>query len=394
MAVAHPSVGSFAEYAHIALGDWAGFLVGWLYWYFWVIVVAVEATAGAATLENWLLPGVPLWLLSLILLILLTLTNVFSVRSFGEFEYWFSSIKVAAIVLFLIIGGLFVLGLWPGSHLNFSNLTAHGGFMPKGLLALFTAVTTLIFSFFGSEIVTIAAAESSEPGQAVARATNSVIWRVLVFYVGSIFLIVTILPWNDAKVLVSPYVSALDVIGIPGAAWIMNLIILTAVLSCLNSGLYTASRMLFALANHGHAPKGFVELSDNGVPVRAILICMIFGYISVIMDYTSPKTVFMFLLNSSGAVGLFIYMLIALSELRMRRQLERENPDALQVRMWLYPALTILCILAIAVVIISMAFIQGNQSQLWFSLLSVAVLIAIYLIARAAGGIKGPREAI
>jgi GABA permease len=393
MAVAHPSVGSFADYARIALGDWAGFLVGWLYWYFWVIVVAVEATAGAATLENWLLPGVPLWLLSLILLILLTLTNVFSVRSFGEFEYWFSSIKVAAIVLFLIIGGLYVLGLWPGSHLNFSNLTAHGGFMPKGLLALFTAVTTLIFSFFGSEIVTIAAAESSEPGQAVARATNSVIWRVLVFYVGSIFLIVTILPWNDAKVLVSPYVSALDVIGIPGAAWIMNLIILTAVLSCLNSGLYTASRMLFALANHGHAPKGFVALSENGVPVRAILICMIFGYISVIMDYTSPKTVFMFLLNSSGAVGLFIYMLIALSELRMRRQLERENPEALKVLMWLYPGLTILCILAIAVVIISMAFIQGNQSQLWFSLLSVAVLIAIYLIARAAGGIKGPREA-
>lgn len=209
MAAANPAIGSFAEYGRIALGEWAGFLIGWLYWYFWVIVVAVEATAGAQTLHNWLLPGVPLWVLSLILLILLTLTNLYSVRSYGEFEYWFASIKVIAIVAFIVLGALYVLGLWPHAHLNFSNLTAHGGFAPFGTLALFASVTTLIFSFFGSEIVTIAAAESEEPNRAVARATNSVVWRLLIFYVLSLFLIVTILPWNDTKAMASPFVSAL-----------------------------------------------------------------------------------------------------------------------------------------------------------------------------------------
>ncbi|MCL6626069.1 amino acid permease [Alicyclobacillus shizuokensis] len=380
MAVAHPSVGSFAEYGRIAIGNWAGFLIGWLYWYFWVIVVAVEATAGALTLHNWLLPQVPLWLLSLILLVLLTATNVFSVRAYGEFEYWFASIKVGAITVFIILGSLYVLGLWPHATLNFSNLTAHGGIAPFGVLALFASVTTLIFSFFGSEIVTIAAAESAEPSRAVAKATNSVIWRVLVFYVLSIFLVVTILPWNDSKAMMSPYVSALKVLGIPGATTIMNLVVVTAVLSCLNSGLYTASRMLFALAHQGNAPRGLLQLNRRGVPVRAILTCTVVGYLSVIMDYVSPQHVFMFLLNSSGAVGLFIYLLIAVSELRMRRNLEQKAAEQLRVRMWAYPYLTYVCILGMLVVIVSMAFNPTDRSQLVLSLVSVVVLLILYAL--------------
>ncbi|GMA56813.1 putative GABA permease GabP [Alicyclobacillus sacchari] len=377
MAVARPSVGSFAEYGRIALGEWAGFLIGWLYWYFWVIVVAVEATAGALTLHNWVLPGVPLWLLSLALLVILTLTNVFSVRSYGEFEYWFAFIKVAAIVVFIVLGALFVLGLWPHAHLNFSNLTKHGGFIPFGVGALFSSVTTLIFSFFGSEIVTIAAAESKEPARSVARATNSVIWRVLVFYVLSIFLIVTILPWNDPKALASPYVNALKLLGVPGVASAMDVVVITAVLSCLNSGLYTASRMLFALAHQGNAPKNLLRVNRRGVPVRAILVCTIVGYLSIIMDYVSPQHVFLFLLNSSGAVGLFIYLLIACSQLRLRRQLNRDRVE-LPVKMWFYPYLTYLCIAGMVAVMISMVFHKGDVSQLVLSLVSVAVLLTIH----------------
>lgn len=382
MAAARPSVGSFAEYGRIALGEWAGFLIGWLYWYFWVIVVAVEATAGALTLHNWILPEVPLWLLSLVLLVILTLTNVFSVRSYGEFEYWFAFIKVAAIVVFIVLGALFVLGLWPHARLDFSKLTKHGGFMPFGVGALFSSVTTLIFSFFGSEIVTIAAAESKEPAKAVARATNSVIWRVLVFYVLSIFLIVTILPWNDPHALASPYVNALKLLGVPGVASAMDIVVVTAVLSCLNSGLYTASRMLFALAHQGNAPKSLLRLNRRGVPVRAILVCTIVGYLSIIMDYVSPQHVFLFLLNSSGAVGLFIYLLIAFSQLRLRRQLNRDRAD-LPVKMWLYPYLTYLCIAGMVAVIISMVFHKGDASQLVLSLVSVAVLLVIYWIRSA-----------
>ena len=254
MAVANPRVGSFMEYCREALGDWAGFAVGWLYWYFWAIVLAVEAVAGAEILQNWL-PGIPIWVMSLVLMTALTATNLWSVRSFGEFEFWFASIKVAAIIVFIAIGLGWLLGIGGGDSPGLSNLTAHGGFFPEGGVTVLSGVVVVIFAFVGAEIVTIAAAESDEPERAVARATNAVVWRVLIFYVLAVAIVVAIVPWNDTQLGNSPFIAALDVIGIPGAADIMNAIVVTAVLSCLNSGIYTGSRMLFALARRGDAPQ-------------------------------------------------------------------------------------------------------------------------------------------
>src|SRR3954468_14010706 len=380
MAVANPSTGSFADYAGLALGDWARFLVGWLYWYFWVIVLAVEAAAGAAIIQGWL-PGVPIWASSLVLMLLLTATNLVSVRAYGEFEFWFASIKVAAIVAFIAIAGVYVV---TGGGVD--NLTAHGGFTPKGGMALLSGGVSVICAFVGAEIATIAAAESDEPGDAVRRATNSVISRVLVFYVLSVFLIVAILPWNSGQLGKSPFASALDEIGIPAAAQVMNAIVLTAVLSCLNSGLYVASRMNFALARRGDAPQWMVRLNGRGVPARAILMASSVGFLSVIANVIAPKTVFLFLLNTSGAVALFVYLLIAVSQLVLRRRLEREDPDSLQVRMWLYPYLTWFTIAAIGVVIASMAFVGDVRSQLWLGLLSVAVVLGAYFLKRSLAG--------
>ncbi|MFC7392701.1 amino acid permease [Scopulibacillus cellulosilyticus] len=380
MAVARPALGSFAQYAREALGDWAGFTVGWLYWYFWVIVVSVEATAGAGILRSWFLPHIPLWILSLILMVLLTLTNLISVRSYGEFEYWFASIKVIAISLFLIVGFLYIFGFWKGAHLSFHNLAAHDGFLPHGSSAMFGAIITAVSAFIGAEIATIAAAESNEPERSVAKATSSVIWRVLIFYVGSVFVVVTIVPWNNTQILKSPYVSVMQALHIPGISSIMDLIVLVAVLSCLNSGLYTSSRMLFALANKGEAPKWFLKVNQRGVPVKAVLFCTVVGFLSIIVSYTSPDKVFQFLLNSSGAVGLFIYLLIAMSQLRMRRKLEQTEPEILTLKMWTYPYLTIICILAMAAVLVSMAFMADYRSQLILSLVSLIVLFIIYLI--------------
>jgi GABA permease len=380
MVVAKPTLGSFSDYAREAIGNWAGFTVGWLYWYFWVIVIAVEAIAGAAILKAWLFPDVSLWALNLILMVLLTITNLFSVKSFGEFEYWFSLIKIVAIVLFLALGGAYVLGLLPGTTMDFSNLTSHGGFVPLGSAAVFVAVATIIFSFVGSEVVTIAAAESAESEKAVVKAVNSVIVRILTFYVGSVFIVVSIVPWNDSEALTNPYVGALKIIGIPGADMIMNLVVVTAVLSCLNSGIYTASRMLFALGDKGDAPKWMMDVSKKGVPVKAILTCTVFGFISVIMAFISPDTVFQFLLNSSGAVALFVYLLIAVSQLILRKKLEREAPERLKLRMWAYPYLTIGSIIAMVAVIATMGFNSGTRSQLMLSLLSAAVVVMIYAI--------------
>ena len=263
MAVANPSTGSFADYARNALGNWAGFSVGWLYWYFWVIVVGFEAIAGAKIIQYWV--DIPLWLSALVLLILMTATNLFSVSSFGEFEFWFAGIKVAAIVVFIGLGSLFVLGLVAEQIAGLLQPVEPWRVLPVGRHGAITVgVVTVIFSMVGAEIATIAAAESADPERAVAKAANSVILRIAIFFVGSMFLLVTILPWNDEKLAASPFVAAFTEMGIPYADHIMNAVVLTAVLSCLNSGMYTASRMLFVLAARREAPRA----AGRGDPSR------------------------------------------------------------------------------------------------------------------------------
>ena len=379
MAVAQPAVGSFYEYARLAWKDrpavsaLAGFLTGWMYWYFWVIVVALEAVAGAGLVHFWL-PNLPAWLVSLTLLLCLTITNLITVRSFGEFEFWFASIKVAAIVVFLVLGGIYLSGFWPGVAPSIANLTAHGGFAPNGLLPILTGAVAATGFYFGAEIVAVAAAEAAEPAKAVARATNSVITRVLFFYVGSILLVVCLVPWNSEPIS-TPYVSALRAMGIPGAAHIMNTVVLIAVLSALNSGLYASSRMLFALTRRGDAPRALARLSRNGVPTRAILLGTLFGYGAVVMSYVSPNAVFAFLVNSYGTVAVFVYVSIAISQLRLRSRLEREDPARLGIRMWAYPYLTYLAIAGMLGILLAMAFIPDQRMPLMFGVISLALLL-------------------
>ncbi|MCP3738130.1 amino acid permease [Rossellomorea sp. BNER] len=376
MATANPTSGSFSEYARDAIGSWAGVTVGWLYWFQWVVVIAIEAIAGAAIIHIWY-PGIPLWLLALALTIALTLTNIYSVKSFGEFEYWFAMIKVASIVAFLLLGLSYIFGFVGGSGVGTTNLTQNGGFFPHGISSIFVGVITVFFSFAGTEVATIAAAESKDPVKSVSKAINSTIWRVLIFYVGSIAVVVTLLPWNSANVLQSPFVAVLENLGIPFAAHLMNFIVLTAVLSCLNAGLYTTSRMIFSLAKKGDAPKYFSKLNKNGVPARGVFASTIFSYIAVVMSYVSPEVVFLFLVNSSGAIILLVYLAISISQLRMRKKLEKDNPEALKVKMWLFPYLTYATILGISIILISMAFIETTRSQLYSTLLLTFLIIVL-----------------
>jgi len=383
MAVAYPAVGGFYEYNRLALGELAGFLTGWMYWYFWVIVVALESVAGAKILGTWW-PSLAPWQYTLGLVSTFTVVNLLSVRSYGEAEFWFASIKVAAIVAFLCAGTAFALGAWPGAYGGIAQLTAHGGFMPKGILPVLTGAVAATGFYFGAEIVTIAAAESVEPERAVAETTQSVIWRVLVFYVGSIFLVVAIVPWSDSARMAQPYVSVMEALQIPAAPTVMSIVVLTAVLSALNSGLFAASRMLMALARRADAPAAFARLDARGVPVAAILASTAFGYLTVIMSYVSPDHIFAFLVNSYGTVAIFVYVLIACAELKLRRRLEREAPERLRVRMWGYPWLTWLSIIAMLAIVAAMGVIREQQLALLFGLLSVAVLlIAFFLRHRA-----------
>ena len=332
-----------------------------------------EAIAGAKIIQYWV--EIPLWLTALVLMILMTATNLFSVSSFGEFEFWFAGIKVAAICVFIFLGSLFVLGLWPNKSMDFSNLWVHDGFMPMGFGVITVGIVTVIFSMVGAEIATIAAAESQDPERAVTKAANSVIVRIAIFFVGSIFLLATILPWNDESLAASPFVTAFTRMGIPYADHIMNAVVLTAVLSCLNSGMYTASRMLFVLAARREAPAQLVAVTRRGVPANAILASSVVGLLCVIAAAFWEKTIFAFLLNSSGAIILFVYLLIAISQIVLRY---RTDDSKLKVKMWLFPVLSILTAAAIVGILVQMGIQADVRSQLVLSLLSWAVVLALF----------------
>jgi L-asparagine transporter-like permease len=381
MATATPGLGSFTEYVRLGLGDWAGFVSGWLYWYFWVVVVAIEAIAGAAILHLWI--DLPVWQIVLIIMLLLTGVNLLSSRSYGEFEFWFSSVKVGAIVGFIIIAGAYAAGLTSPDGPTFANLYVHDGFAPFGWMAVLAGTTTIVFSLCGAEIVTVAAAESREPSAAIARLTSSLTLRIVLFYVLSVLLIVAVVPWREVVPGGSPFALALERTRIPAAGTVMNFIVLTAVLSCLNSGLYVTSRVLFVLAARNDAPQSFIALSRRRVPWRAILIGSSFGYAAVLLSVVSPERVFAFLVSASGALMVIIYLLACFAHLKLRKELERTDPKRLELKMWWFPWLTWLTIAAMIGVLVAMAATPALATQLYASLVAVAVAAAGYGVVRA-----------
>jgi GABA permease len=385
MAVAMPEVRSFTEFARAGLGDWAGFMAGWLYWYFWVIVIPIEAIAGANQLHDllvvWL--DVPTWALGFALLGLMTAVNLLSARSYGEFEFWFASIKVVAIVAFIAVAGASVLGWTPHHSSPRTNLIAAGGFAPHGWTAVLAAVTTVFFAITGAEITMVAAAESVQPARAVAQLTASVIVRILVFYVISIFLIVAVISWKDVIVGQSPFTQVLLTLGLRWAQTAMRLIILTAVLSCLNSAFYVCSRVLFVLAERGDAPRRLIQLNARHVPARSVLIGALAGVSGLIANTWAPAAVFAFLVNASGALIVFVYLLICLAQIRLRRARERRAEAAAGLPMWCFPWASYAAILGMLAVLSAMAATPALASQFYVSALALLIAAgACFLVQR------------
>jgi len=381
MATALPNVRSFTEFARAGLGDGAGFVIGWLYWYFWVLVVPVEAIAGAKILQTWI-PFLSPLQIGLGLMTIMTAVNLMSARSYAEFEFWFASIKVAAILVFVAIAASYAFG-WNAPHgATFGNLSAYGGFAPHSWIAVLAAVPTVYFAMTGAEITTIAAAESAQPGRAVAKMTTTVIWRILIFYVVSIFLIVSVIPWSTVRSGESPFTLALNAMHVPWADKIMSAIILTAVLSCLNSAFYVSSRVLFILAARGDAPQSLIKLNARRVPVASVLIGAASGFLGIIAATEAPQAVFDFLVSSSGALSVFIYMSIAFAQIALRRGRERSGEANPAILMWLFPYLSYAAIAGMAAVLIAMAFTPGQQRDFYFSCITLAVAVLACLIVR------------
>ncbi|MGW1085240.1 amino acid permease [Streptomyces sp. NPDC002596] len=386
MSAAMPASGSFSVHAERALGRWAGFSVGWLYWFLLVVVLAVEATAAATIAHGWV-PAVDQWAWVLVFMVVFTVANLTAVKNFGEFEFWFAALKVVAIVVFLVLGLLAIFGLLPDTDpVGLTNLTGHGGFLPNGWAGVVSGVLTVVFAFGGLEVVTIAAAETDDPARAVGRAVRSAVVRILFFYVGSMLVIVTVLPWTAQQAGLSPYVKVLDAIGVPSAGQIMNIVVFVALLSALNANLYGSSRMIFSLAERGEGPRGLLKVSggrdgesEGGVPRRAVLASVAFGFVSVLLNLKWPDSVFLYLLNSVGAVLLFVWGLIAASQLRLRRRIEREAPEALALRMWFFPWLTWLTLVALVAVLVLMLTDDVARPQVLWSAGATGLVLLVAL---------------
>jgi L-asparagine transporter-like permease len=382
MAVALPNVRAFTEFTRVGLGPWAGFVAGWLYWYFWVITVAVEAIAGAKIVHAWI-PQVPEWELGLGLMAVMTGVNLLSARSYGEFEFWFSSIKVSAIIAFIVLAAAYAFGWTSHQGPTFANLTSHDGFMPKGILTVLAGAVTVFFAMTGAEITTVAAAESQEPSKAVAKMSTSVIVRILTFYVLSIFLVLSVVPWDSIHIGESPFTLALTAMNFSWASAAMSVIILTAVLSCLNSAFYVCSRVLFLLAEHNDAPQYLVQLNSRRVPTRSVWMGAVAGVVGIMADKFAHATVFAFLVNASGALMVFVYTMVAVSQIRLRRLRERTGTPEPALRMWLFPWASYATIVAMVGILVAMALTPDAATELYFSLVALIAACVGYAVVRS-----------
>ncbi|MER6091876.1 amino acid permease [Streptomyces bluensis] len=365
MSAAYPSSGSFSAHAERAYGPWAGFTAGWAFWVLLCTAVGLEGIGAAKIVTGWL-PDTPEWGWVALFMVVFLVTNLAAVKNFGEFEFWFAALKVGAITLFLVLGVLAVAGVLPGTDSpGLSRLTGEGGFLPNGSEGLVIGLLASVFAYGGLETVTIAAAESEDPVRGVARAVRTAMWRIALFYVGSMAVVVTLVPWNaEAVVDKGPYVAALEHIGIPGAAQLMNVVVLVALLSAMNANIYGSSRIAYSLVSRGQGPKVLARVS-GGVPRFAVLASCASGFVCVVLSYWRPDDVFPWLLNMIGAVILVVWVFIAVSQLRLRRRLEREAPKKLVVRMWAFPALTWVALAGMAAIFVLMAREPGTRVQLY-----------------------------
>ncbi|MDJ0463582.1 amino acid permease [Streptomyces sp. H27-C3] len=366
MSAANPASGSFSVHAERAIGPWAGFTAGWAFWVLLCVAVGLEGIGAAKIMSGWL-PGTPEWAWVALFMLVFLGTNLASVKNFGEFEFWFAALKVGAIALFLIIGLLAIFGVLPGTDApGTSNLTGDGGFMPQGSEGLVIGLLASVFAYGGLETVTIAAAESEKPVEGVAKAVRTAMWRIAIFYIGSMAVIVTLVPWDNPDVAnpdKGPYVTTLDQLDIPGAGTVMQIVVLVALLSAMNANIYGASRMGYSLVARGQGPKALGKIS-GGVPRISVLASSVFGFLCVLLSYWRPDDVFPWLLNMIGAVILVVWIFIAVSQLLLRRRTEREAPHTLVVKMWAYPVLTWVALIGMVGIFVLMLRQPGTRDQL------------------------------
>ncbi|MEG0661771.1 MAG: amino acid permease, partial [Anaerovoracaceae bacterium] len=326
MATYLPCAGSFQTYCSLYVSPSFGFSIGWCYWFSWAVTVGIEVVAASIIMKYWF-PDVPSWIWSVLFIAVVVGLNLLSAKAYGEAEFWFASIKVFAVVSFLIVGVGMMLGVLGNEEaIGFTNFTdSEGGLFPKGLGATLTVSFTAVFCFLGTEIVGIAAGEGENPEVTIPKAVKTVFIRIAIFYIGATFMVAALIPWAEGTVNVSPFTVAFAKIGIPAAATIMNMVVLTSTLSCANAGLYASSRMVFAMAKEGKAPKIFANANGRGVPVPALILTGCMGGAAFLSKFISPDKVYVLLVSASAITVLFAWIGICLSHYKFRKHLEKNG---------------------------------------------------------------------
>ncbi|WP_217170588.1 amino acid permease [Streptomyces sp. AC512_CC834] len=316
-----PVSGSFAEYSREFLGPFFGYFTGWTYWLMWVVTGMAELTAAAIYIHYWF-PDIPQWVSALVFLVLLFVANLISVKLFGEIEFWFSMVKVTAIIGMIVIGvGVLTLGFsQAGDTAAVSNLWEFDGFFPKGIGSSLMTLQGVMFAYLAVELVGVTAGESENPEKTLPKAINTLPWRIALFYVGALTVILAVVKWTEFAEGVSPFVEAFTVIGIPAGAGIVNFVVLTAALSSCNSGMYSTGRMLRTLADNGEAPRVFNKLSSTKTPAIGIGVSVVFMAIGVVLNYLVPEKAFGYVTSVATAAGIWTWLMILISHVRYRRK--------------------------------------------------------------------------
>lgn len=379
MSVHNPTSGAFSEYAHDYWGDLAGFVSGWNYWFNYIAVSMAELSVVGIYINYWF-PGVPQWVTAAVVLVLITAINLLHVRAYGEFEFWFAIIKVVAI-LAMIAFGLWIMFFGAGGHpaTGISNLWTHGGFMPNGLHGVMTGLVVVMFSFGGVELIGITAGEAEDPQRSIPKAINQVVYRILIFYVGAILVIVSLTPWTKIDGKASPFVQIFDQIGVPGAAAILNVVVLTAAASTYNSGLYSNGRMLFSLAHQGNAPRIFGKVSRHGSPWVGIIASSLVTAAAVVLTAVLPSQAFSYVMSIALIAAFINWGMVVITQLLFRRRMDADAVAALRFRMPGAPVTNWLVLAFMAVIVVLMV-LSGNPAY------QIAVAIGpVWLIILIAG---------
>lgn len=379
MAVHQPVAGSFSRYAQEYVGPLAGYLTGWTYWFLWIVAGMAEITAVGVYMHVWY-PHVPNWIWALAAVLLMGTVNFIEVRAYGEFEFWFALIKVVTIVLMIVCGAaIIVFGLGnDGVATGIHNLWTHGGLAPHGIAGMALALPLVVFAYGGVELVGVTAGEAKNPSKTLTRAVNFVFWRVLIFYVGSLFVIMSIYPWNEIGMQGSPFVVTFQKMGIPAAADIVNLVVITAALSSCSSGIFGTARMLFNLARQKQALPVFARVNAHGVPVHAVLVSVAMLIIGVVLNYLVPKQVFEWLSGIVTFAILWTWAMILLSHYRFRQRVPEQQRAALPVRLPFATLSTCCAAILLAIVTIIMAMLPGCRIALAVGPAWLIMLVSLY----------------